>query len=354
MCEFTLEQIIGDNIKALIEGFLCITSISNDPVLIQGERGTGKDLLARAIHFTSKRSGKPFWVIDCTRLPEHLIESELFGCEEGAYTDAVKKLGRVEMAKGGTLFIDEITSLPLTSQSKLLRFIEYGEFEHLGGKSIEKADVRIIASTNVKIKEKVLQGEFRYDLYDRISVIDFILPPLRSRGEDIFQLTDHFIKQNCKEFGVNEEMIRIDDNFINILRTYNWPGNVRELKNRIRRITLELVSKRKDNDFVHFTESIAQRLIQMSNNDRYFYEPRKIYDSDSLLSEIKKYLESSSLQKISNEDLRNIIENKFNYSNLNRDNMYHRFIKVLVKNGILEKVGSFGRGVYYRIKKKSI
>ena len=203
---------------------------TNTTVLIQGESGTGKELIARAIHINSPRKDKPFVVVNCSAYPQTLIESELFGYEKGAFTGATqRKLGRFEMAHEGTIFLDEVSEIPLPSQVKLLRFLQFQEFERLGGTEIIKVDVRVIAATNKDLNEEVKRGSFREDLYYRLNVIPINLPPLRERKGDISLLVDYFLKRLSTQSG--KGIKEISPSAMQLLMNYSWPGNVRELEN---------------------------------------------------------------------------------------------------------------------------
>jgi len=203
-------------------------------VLILGESGTGKGLIAELIHYNSPRKDKPFISINCSAIPDTLLESELFGYKKGAFTGAVSdKKGLITMADGGTLFLDEIGDMPMSLQAKLLKVIETGEIMPLGDTVKRLVDVRIIAATNADLEKKVKEGSFREDLYYRLSVIEIRIPPLRERREDIPVLVDYFIKSISEE---NKKDIKgIDDDAMTMLIGYDWPGNVRELKNVIER-----------------------------------------------------------------------------------------------------------------------
>ena len=206
-------------------------------VLILGESGTGKELIARAVHNVSKRKSRPMVKVNCASLPATLIESELFGHEKGAFTGAIaKKIGRFELADGGSLFLDEISEIPIELQSKLLRVLQEGEFERLGNSNTLKVDVRIIAATNVNLLDAVAKGTFREDLYYRLNVFPIQLPALRERKEDIPLLTRHFLLKFNARFGKKVDVIT--ERVIDSLLTYNWPGNVRELENVIERAVI--------------------------------------------------------------------------------------------------------------------
>ncbi len=206
-------------------------------VLIVGETGTGKELLARAIHDRSPEREQPYQVVDCTRFPEGMIESELFGHVKGAFTGAVAdKTGLLELADGGTVFLDEIGDLPLTLQARLLRAIEEGEVRPVGGTCSKKIDVRFIAATNQDLEARVNRGEFRKDLFYRLNVVTLNVPPLRERQEDIPLLARHFLARFAREFGKSVEDIH--PSAVTDLVAYTWPGNIRELRNVIERAVM--------------------------------------------------------------------------------------------------------------------
>lgn len=206
---------------------------SHIPVLIEGESGVGKELVARAIQGSSPRSSAPFVTVNCGALPENLVESILFGHEKGAFTGASDKhTGKFEEANGGTLFLDEIGELPLDMQVKLLRAIQEGEIDPIGARKPVKVDIRLISATNRNLLEEVKIGRFREDLFYRLSVLPLTIPPLRKRREDIAQLTRHFMKRFAAEEGRNQE-INISLQALEMLKAYDWPGNIRELENTI-------------------------------------------------------------------------------------------------------------------------
>lgn len=203
-------------------------------VLILGESGTGKELLARAVHNISKRNKRPLIKINCANLPANLIESDLFGHERGAFTGALdRKIGRFELADGGTIFLDEIGELPVELQAKLLRVLQEGEFERLGNPKTFKVNVRVIAATNRNLEEAIIKKEFREDLFYRLNVFQIVSPPLRNRKEDIPLLVNHFVKKY--ESRMNTDIKHISDKVIDALLLYDWPGNIRELENVIER-----------------------------------------------------------------------------------------------------------------------
>ena len=212
-------------------------SRSDTTVLIRGDSGTGKELVANAIHYNSLRVGKPFIKVNCAALPETILESELFGHEKGAFTGALaQRKGRFEMAGGGTIFLDEVGDFSPATQIKLLRVLQEREFERVGGTSTIKVDVRVIAATNRDLEELIVAGKFRQDLYYRLNVFPVHIPPLRERRSDILLLADHFVEKYSR---VNHKDIRrISTPAIDMLMAYHWPGNVRELENCIERAVL--------------------------------------------------------------------------------------------------------------------
>ncbi|MCU0242809.1 MAG: sigma 54-interacting transcriptional regulator, partial [Vicinamibacteria bacterium] len=212
-------------------------AVAQTTVLIRGESGTGKEMVAHAIHYNSPRAAKPFIKVSCAALPENLIESELFGYEPGAFTDArTQKKGRFELANGGTLFLDEIGDLSLQTQVKLLRVLQEREFERLGGLNTIKVNVRLIAATNKDLEQAIKDVAFREDLYYRLNVFTIFMPPLRERASDILLLADHFVQHYATAH--NKNVKRISTPAIDMLMSYHWPGNVRELENCIERAVL--------------------------------------------------------------------------------------------------------------------
>jgi Nif-specific regulatory protein len=235
---YDLSNIIG-NSRPMQQVYEQVAQVAGSPttVLIRGESGTGKELVAHAIHYNSPRSEKPFVKVSCGALPEGLIESELFGYEPGAFTDARgQKKGRFELAHGGTLFLDEVGELSRSTQVKLLRVLQEREFERLGGVRPIKVDVRLVAATNKDLEAAVQQGEFREDLYYRLNVFSLFMPPLRDRRPDILLLADHFVEKYAAANG--KDVRRIATTAIDMLMSYHWPGNVRELENCIERAVL--------------------------------------------------------------------------------------------------------------------
>lgn len=203
-------------------------------VLITGETGTGKEVVARAIHELSARSQNPFVVVNCAAIPESLLEAELFGHARGAFTGAVQsRVGRIHMAHGGTFFLDEVGDLPLSMQAKLLRFLQDGEVQRLGSSEVFRVDVRVICATNVRLLDNVKQKLFRQDLYYRIAVFPIELPPLRERKEDMAALAEHFLSELCRSAGLPPK--RLSASALAVLRQSLWSGNVRELQHAVER-----------------------------------------------------------------------------------------------------------------------
>jgi two-component system response regulator AtoC len=207
------------------------------PVLITGESGTGKDVIARVIHGASPRAGRPFVKVNCAAIPASLMESELFGYEEGAFTGAYRlKPGVVELAQSGTLFLDEIAELDLQLQAKLLHILQDGTFARIGGQETLQADFRVLCATSRDLSEEISAGKFRQDLYYRINVVHFELPPLRERAADIPDLVAHFLDQCRTEYG--SDATPLSAQLMELLTRHNWPGNIRELENLIRRFVI--------------------------------------------------------------------------------------------------------------------
>jgi two-component system, NtrC family, response regulator AtoC len=233
--EFDFGNIIGDS-AALREVLAKVEQVAptNSTVLLRGETGTGKELVAHAIHINSKREEKPFVRVNCASLAPGILESELFGHEKGSFTGAMeRRRGRFELADGGTLFLDECGDLPMEVQIKLLRTLQEREFERVGGNETIKVDVRVVSATNRNLEKMIEDGDFREDLYYRLNVFPINLPPLRDRLDDLPVLLGHFITKFARQMGVNASPVTADA--VAKLREYNWPGNVRELENIVER-----------------------------------------------------------------------------------------------------------------------
>jgi psp operon transcriptional activator len=230
------QALVGQSAEflALLE-HVSLAAPLNRPVLLIGERGTGKELIAERLHFLSKRWDRPYIKLNCAALAESLLESELFGYEPGAFTGATKRHpGRFELAHQGTLFLDELATMSMRVQEKLLRVLEYGEFERLGGRQTLRVDVRVVAATNANLPELAQAGQFRSDLLDRLAFDVITLPPLRARLPDIEALAEHYAIRMTRELG-RECFAGFSSNARRMLHQYQWPGNVRELKNVIER-----------------------------------------------------------------------------------------------------------------------
>ncbi|MBI1871223.1 MAG: sigma-54-dependent Fis family transcriptional regulator [Chlamydiae bacterium] len=231
-----LDEIIGEDPEMVsIRELIQTVAPTQATVLVQGESGTGKEIVAKAIHELSSRSLKPFIPVNCAAIPEALLESELFGHEKGAFTGALyTKKGKFELAGGGTIYLDEIGDMPLSLQAKILRVLEDGKFERVGGTtSLMSSDSRIISATNKDLKKEITDGSFREDLYFRLNVMSIYIPPLRERGADIPKLVEHFIQKFNLSYSKN--IIGVDSEVLQILGQYSWPGNIRELRNIIER-----------------------------------------------------------------------------------------------------------------------
>ena len=236
--EHRFEQVIGNSpaLEAVLEQVERVAP-TGSTVLIQGETGTGKELIARAIHNISPRCGRPFVRLNCAAIPLDLLESELFGHEKGAFTGAiVQKIGRFELADKGTLFLDEVGDIPPALQPKLLRVLQEQEFERLGSTRTHQVDVRLVAATNRDLAEMVNRGQFRSDLYYRLNVFPVLLPPLRARTEDIPALVMHFVEIFGRRMG--RKIDHIPAETMSALNSHPWPGNIRELQNLVERAVI--------------------------------------------------------------------------------------------------------------------
>jgi DNA-binding NtrC family response regulator len=237
--QYSDEEIIGHSapmgvVRDLIEKVVRSQATS---VLITGESGTGKELVARAIHYRSDRAQAPLMEVNCSSFNENLLENELFGHERGAYTDATDtKKGLIELCDGGTLFLDELADMPLSTQAKLLRFIDHRNFKRVGGAQDITVDIRIVAATNKDLDAEVRAGRFRSDLYFRLKVVSIHMPPLRDRGEDVLLLARHFMREFSRRF--QKRFQDVSPEAVAVLASYAFPGNVRELRNLVERIVL--------------------------------------------------------------------------------------------------------------------
>ena len=260
-------EIIGQapSIHRAIELALNVAD-TNTTVLVQGESGTGKELLANLIHFNSGRENKPYIKINCGAIPETLLESELFGHEKGAFTDArTQRQGRFEEADGGTLFLDEIGEMSPQAQVRLLRVLQDGEFTRIGGSEVIKSDVRVIAATNVDLEQEIEEGRFRKDLFYRLSVFPVTLPPLRERIEDIHPLVFHFLERFKEKTGRN--VTGISKDALRALVTFDWPGNVRELENAIERAVI--IASGRQIELDDLPQNISNRALEAQSHARH-------------------------------------------------------------------------------------
>jgi Nif-specific regulatory protein len=238
---------------------------TNTTALISGETGTGKELVAKAIHDNSRRGSGPIVQVNCAAMPDTLLESELFGHERGAFTGAItRRRGRFEEAQGGTIFLDEVGELSPLAQAKLLRVLQEREFQPLGSSRTVKVDVRVITASNKDLESEISQGAFRQDLFYRLNVFPIYLPPLRERGPDILLLADYFVLKYAREFG--KDIKRITTSAIDMLMSYHWPGNVRELENCVERAVL--LSQENAIDSWHLPPTLQMKPEGMQNVSR--------------------------------------------------------------------------------------
>ena len=319
-------KIVGESqlIKSIKEKIKLFAKTDNT-VLITGESGVGKELVARQIHFHSQRRTKPFIAINCGALPKDLVESELFGNEKGAFTGADKRrLGKFEIAEGGSIFLDEISELEPMAQVKLLRILQEKEFQRIGGSTTILADVKIIAATNKDLQSLVAKGIFREDLYYRLEVLPIHVPALRERKDDIPQLVKYFSSQISKELNKPEKAF--SDNLIVQLMNYDWPGNIRELRNYINRIYLLSNDSLIDVTNAHFSN------ISRSNQPEIQFEIPQTWDK---MNELRKKASDEAARKVEKMFLDFLLD-KFqgnitkaaDYAGINRTNLHKMLNKI--------------------------
>ena len=315
------DELIG-NSQAMQEVFKMIGSITiasnSTPVLIEGESGTGKELVAKALHKNSPNNKEPFIVINCTTLPENLLESELFGYEKGAFTGAYeRKLGKIELAKKGTVFFDEIGELGLKLQQKLLRVLQEREFERLGSNKLLQTEARFIFATNVNLVNEISEGRFREDLWFRINVISIKIPPLRDRKEDIPLLVEYYLKKFNNELG--KSVTIVPDEVLKLLINYVYPGNVRELSNLIERAlilskdhtfnlnslpdTITLIKQSRELNFpiTNFKLKKARQEVLIAFEKKYLIELLKKHNGDIPHAANDAGIERQSLYRLLNK-----------------------------------------------------
>lgn len=292
---FAFEQIIGESvsIKKAIETARKVAASDVSSVLLQGETGTGKDLFARAIHFASDRRDAPYLAINCAALPANLIESELFGYEKGAFTDAKnRKEGLFEQADGGTLFLDEIGEMDVALQSKLLRVLEDGKFRRIGGLKEIPTDIRIVAASNRNLKQESTDGNFRLDLYYRLSIIQIDIPPLRERDKDVLLLAKFYIEKNNIKRRDGKKLKGLAKATEKIFKNYEWMGNVRELRNVIERATIledgELITTE------HLPADLIGENFQTSTNSTFVLPAEGIPLADVELELVRQAVERTN------------------------------------------------------------
>ena len=281
-------RIIGESVplKALRQQ-LALMAPTNGRVLIYGESGTGKELVAHAIHAQSLRAKQPFVELNCAAIPEELIESELFGHVKGSFTGALEdKVGKFQKADGGTLFLDEVGDMSLKTQSKVLRALEEQRFEPVGATTSVSVDVRVVAATNKNLEEEIARGNFREDLFYRLNVVPFVVPPLRERAEDIPLLVKHFLREFSISYGRKPK--ELSPEAMEVLTAYSWPGNIRELKNMIERIVImnsQPRIKKKDLPSLLFRDNYRRGAVTEAST---LQQARAAYEKDFILKKLEE------------------------------------------------------------------
>lgn len=286
---FVDDEMIGESGQVTeIRDIIKRAAKTNARVLITGESGTGKELVAKAIYQLSNRSEKPFIKMNCAAIPDELIESELFGHEKGAFTGAAgKRIGKFELADGGTLFLDEVCDMSLSAQAKVLRVLQEQQFERVGGNQTITVDVRVIAATNIDIKEAIDQGRFREDLYYRLNVIPINMPRLTDRKEDLDVLINYFLERFSREHGTGDKVFT--ENAMNYLKRYPWPGNVRELKNIIERAVIMVSNEEIDeSDLMKYLNPEVKDLpVTLTYNGLPLKDARDAFEREYIINALK-------------------------------------------------------------------
>jgi DNA-binding NtrC family response regulator len=328
--EIGFDYIMGDShaMKRVYDVVQQVARSDTTTVLIEGESGVGKEMIARLIHRYSGRSEKPFLDINCASLPEQLLESELFGYEKGAFTDAKgQKQGLLEMANRGTLFLDEIGEMSLTIQVKLLRVLERMEFRRLGGTADIHVSVRVISATNRDLQHEVNEGRFRADLFYRLKVVPMVIPPLRERKEDLLKFANYFL--NIFNTSFNKNFKKINSEAENLMMTYHWPGNIRELKNVIERIVLLEEGPEIRAEFLPFSPSRVEESSVGKRIDAVLSQPfpEDGVDFETIVASVEKELilkasEQTGWNQSKTARLLNLKRDKLRYrmKNFNFDN----------------------------------
>ncbi len=276
----------GSEVIRRLKEQIALAAPTNGWVLITGENGTGKELVARQVHLQSRRADRPFVEVNCAAIPEELIESELFGHEKGAFTGAIaQKRGKFELAHTGTIFLDEIADMSLKTQAKILRILQEHKFERVGGTETMEVDVRVIAATNKSLEKEIAAGRFREDLYYRLAVIPFHVAPLRERREDIPILVNAFAREFCAEAGMREKTIQ--PRAMSLQQSYSWPGNVREHRNLQERLVLMTPGSRIGSD--DLPESIRNAEIREGAESESLEHARRAFERAYLLARLREH-----------------------------------------------------------------
>ncbi len=363
-------KLLGDSIQIKeINETIKQVAPTDVSILITGESGAGKEIVAESIHEKSNRKDKPFIIVNCGAIPEGIIESELFGHQKGSFTGAIDdRRGYFELADKGTIFLDEIGDMPLGTQVKFLRVLESGEFMRVGGNKTVKVDVRVIAATNKDLSEEVLDKNFREDLYYRLRSINIYIPPLRERKSDIKVLFDHFINKYCN--ANNIEFKGIDENAMDFLLNYNWPGNARELKNFCesiivlypdKKLTIDDIKKHLQIDVIESSRSLPILFNKPRGNSDKDFLFRALLELKSDIIDIKNYLGTMDLNNIKNQSGReDFVIAKDRIMNMTMDDIEKETLIYLLQNNYwnVERVADLlkqtPRNIYRKMKMYNI